>query len=73
MDLWGMDWIDGTFVCLTMILFTRLAGGRSRFKSFYPIDVSKELEQYSTVHQRLPEHVDGTDGTLPGSSDQTRP
>ena len=48
MDLWGMDWIDGTFVCLTMILFTRLAGGRSRFKSFYPIDVSKELEQYST-------------------------
>ena len=48
MDIWGMDWIDGIFVCLAMIIFTRLVGGRKRFQSFYPVDVSKELEQHST-------------------------
>ena len=50
MDYWGVDWIDGTLVCLAMVIFTRLIGGRKRFQSakFYPMDVSKELEQHST-------------------------
>ena len=50
MDYWGIDWVDGTLVCITMVIFTRLVGSRTRFQNanFYPMDVSKELEQHST-------------------------
>ena len=31
-----------------MIIFTRFVATRKNFQNFYPVDVSKELEQYST-------------------------
>lgn len=49
LNLWGLHAIDGGFVCIGMLIFSRITGSRQRFKSFYPYDVSKELENCSTA------------------------
>ncbi|MBF0351385.1 MAG: hypothetical protein HQM11_10165 [SAR324 cluster bacterium] len=46
--MWGLHWMDGIFVCFGMYVFSKFAASRKRFKSFYPYDVSKELENCST-------------------------
>ncbi len=49
MGVWGINWVDGMFVCLAMFVLVRLAGSRKQMKFFYPTDVSKELEECSTA------------------------
>ena len=49
LNLWGIHWIEGMIVCVGMYVFSKVAGSRKRFKSFYPYDVSKELENNSTT------------------------
>ncbi len=44
LGMWGVGSIDGILVCLSMWAFAKFAGSRKNFKSFYPYDVSKELE-----------------------------
>ena len=46
--MYGIDWVNGTVVCITMLLFSRIMTSRKRFSDFYPKDVSKELETCST-------------------------
>ena len=42
--MWGVHWFEGIFVFIGMYTFVKFAGSRKNFKSFYPYDVSKELE-----------------------------
>ncbi|MBF0289279.1 MAG: hypothetical protein HQM14_15785 [SAR324 cluster bacterium] len=44
LGLWGVGSVDGILVCASMWAFAKFAGSRKNFKSFYPYDVSKELE-----------------------------
>jgi hypothetical protein len=48
MDMYGIDWVDGTIVSIVMLFFSRMVTSRRRFSDFYPYDVSKELETCST-------------------------
>jgi hypothetical protein len=57
MSLWEIEWYDGVVVCMTMILFTRMIGSRTRFAPFYPVDVSKELEQNATQFINVMRHM----------------
>ena len=57
MNLWGINWIDGVGLCIIMVIFSRVAGARSRFQYFYPVDVSKELEQNSTQFINVMRHM----------------
>lgn len=49
MGVWGVHWIDGMVVCLVMLVFVRIVASRKQFQFFYPIDISKELEDCSTA------------------------
>ncbi len=49
MGVWGVHWIDGMVVCLVMLIFVRIVASRKQFQFFYPIDISKELEDCSTA------------------------
>ncbi|MGK5091508.1 hypothetical protein WDW89_05755 [Deltaproteobacteria bacterium TL4] len=49
LNLWNIHWLEGILVCFGMYVFGKVAGSRKRFKSFYPYDVSKELEGCSTT------------------------
>ena len=49
MGVWGVHWIDGIVVCLVMLVFVRIAASRSQFQYFYPVDISKELEECATA------------------------
>ena len=49
LEVWGISWIDGMFVCFAMFILVRIAGSRKQMKFFYPTDVSKELEECSTA------------------------
>ncbi|MBF0278917.1 MAG: hypothetical protein HQM13_14040 [SAR324 cluster bacterium] len=57
LGLWGIGNIDGILVCLGMWGFSKFAGSRKNFKSFYPYDVSKELENnvnnFTNVMRRM--------------------
>jgi len=57
MNLWEINWIDGAGLCIIMVIFSRVAGARSRFQYFYPVDVSKELEQNSTQFINVMRHM----------------
>ena len=49
MGVWGVHWIDGIVVCLVMLVFVRIAASRAQFQYFYPVDISKELEECATA------------------------
>ena len=42
----GVYYLDGVAVCLCMWIFAKFIGSRKNFKTFYPHDVSKELESH---------------------------
>lgn len=57
LELWEIQNLDGILVCLGMWVFAKFAGSRKNFKSFYPYDVSKELEtnvnNFANVMRRM--------------------
>ena len=44
LGLWGLVWYDGLVVVVGMYVFGRFAASRQAFRSFFPSNVSKELE-----------------------------
>lgn len=57
MEMGEVHYVDGALVCGGMWLFSKFAGSRKNFKSFYPYDVSKELEanvnNFANVMRRM--------------------
>ncbi len=57
LELWGVHDVDGAIVCIGMWVFAKFAGSRKNFKTFYPYDVSKELENcvnnFANVMRRM--------------------
>ena len=49
MGYWGISWFDGFLVCLIMLILGRVIASRKQLKLFYPIDISKDLEERSTA------------------------
>ena len=45
----GVHWFDGFVVCLVMMVLVRILLSRKQLKLFYPTDISKKLEESSTV------------------------
>ena len=52
-----VHYLDGGLVCVCMWIFAKFAGSRKNFKTFYPNDVSKELEahvsQFNEAFKRM--------------------
>ncbi len=57
LQMWGLSNVDGILVCLGMWGFSKFGGSRKNFKSFYPYDVSADLEnninKFITVMRRM--------------------
>jgi len=49
LEIWGIHWIEGLVVCISMMIFVRLIASRKQFHYFYPVDISKELEECCTA------------------------
>ena len=55
----GIDWIDGVFVCATLLIFSHFVTSRDRFSEYFPEDVSKELEQKSSQFIQIFKNMSG--------------
>ena len=57
LQIWGLNNLEGMLVCVGMWGFSKFAGSRKNFKTFYPYDVSADLEHnancFNSVMRRM--------------------
>lgn len=57
LQIWSLSNLEGILVCLGMWGFSKFAGSRKNFKTFYPYDVSADLEhnanRFTNVMRRM--------------------